>query len=122
MLKFFGRRDFIAPLFRLPGKTLDGDVQTADTDDIECIGFASATCRGAGTGLHHQRGMPLVFIARGGISGVTCVQVAGEKNVPSAAREHFHRQPRPSDNLLILVAFGQIERMMRHDNLCDVGA
>lgn len=106
MLIRFGRRDHKGPLFRLPCKALDADVRMAYMDHIESIGFAPAVCRGGGTCLHDERGVPADFITRGGVSCMTYVQVPGEKKVRSVAREHFHRNPRASDNFLILVAVG----------------
>ena len=106
MFKGFGHRRHKAGLSGLPCTLFDADLRMLYTDHIKSIGFASAAGRSGGAGLHYQHGVAVYFIARRAAARMTYVQVPGEKKVDAAAGKHFHRQPRVSDNLLILVAVG----------------
>jgi hypothetical protein len=59
-------------------------------------------------------GNPISF---GGATDVADMEVPGQKQIGPDGRELRHRHRRPPDEMLVTVAFGQIEGMVRHHNL-----
>src|SRR2546423_791379 len=64
--------------------------------------------------------MSLNLITLRRAAGMTNVKMAGEKHVSAAFRQPGHRHLRAANQIAIIVAAGEIERMMRHQNLDDV--
>ena len=118
----FGGAEEKRSLRVLPQVTLDNDSRAIDPDHIERIDLASAARRRCGARLNDKCRMTADLVACGRASRVADVKVAGEQYVDAAAGEGRHRHARPSDQMPVVVTGGQIEWMMRDNDLGDTFA
>jgi hypothetical protein len=56
------------------------------------------------------------------VASVADVEVSGEQDVRAAGGEPLHRHPRAPDDLALVVAGRQVERVVRDDDLEDLRA
>src|SRR6185369_4086175 len=75
----------------------------------------TATSRSGGTGLNHQCGISGNLVSLR-IPRMRHMQMTRKENVHITLCEIIHRHPRSSNQLVVVEAAWQIERMMRHYN------
>src|SRR5882762_6672539 len=116
MAKIFLAGDSEATILGSPRKSLDKNLRMANAHNVERIRFTASAGRRRGSRLHYQRRMATNLVTLGGVARMADVQMAGEKKVGAALSQSGHRQPRPANQIALMVTFRQIKRMMRDDH------
>src|SRR5438067_12947324 len=116
----FSQRGFYERLLNImPRPALHRNVRTVYAKDVEGIRLAPLARRQCSR-LHDQRAVALYLVAFRGAPDVADVEVPGEKKIGPDRGERSHRHVRASNQVFGGVVVGQIERMMRHDDLDHV--
>ena len=88
-----------------------------EANHVKRIRFAPAARQRSRSGLYDKCRVALNFVAFCSVTGVTNVQVTGEKQICSAPGQRLHRHACTSNHFAFMTTFGQIEGMMRNHDL-----